>query len=53
MLSSHIYIRCITGAGIVGGSIANDPSGLGNHSALRTRFFSDEAFIIPHSAPGE
>ncbi len=28
------------------------PSAAGNHSALGPRFFHDEGFIIPHSAPG-
>ena len=36
----------------MGGNVSNDPAGLGNHSALATRFFPDEAFLIPHTAAG-
>lgn len=59
--------RIVKGAGIVGGDLSTSTStsspsfsekprrkerGEGNHSALGARFFHDEGFMIPHSAPG-
>jgi len=59
--------RIVKGAGIVGGDLSTSTSsslpsssekprrkerGEGNHSALGARFFHDEGFVIPHSAPG-
>lgn len=38
--------------GSTGGTGGGGLSADGNRSALGTRFFRDEGFIIPHSAPG-
>ncbi len=49
------FHRIVKDAGIVGGDLpVAQGSGAvtGNHSALGARFFHDEGFIIPHTAPG-
>lgn len=48
----HLKIhRIVRGTGLMGGDVENT-DGRGGHSAFGSRFFPDEAFIIPHTWVG-